>query len=109
MPIYENAVKLSVSCNRLDVIFFLFVNLIKNIINAEGGKRGQGQRESTQFPTLSLLGSLLGSIGSEEGLLLLISGLFLLTVAGTSSLRKLGPVPTTGVAKFSGLGRVLFS
>lgn len=39
--------------------------------------------------------------------MLLISGLFLLTVAGTSSLKKLGPDPTTGVAKLSGLGRVL--
>lgn len=62
--------------------------------------------DSTQFPTLSLLGSLLGSTGSGEPLLL-ISGLFLLTLAGTSSLKKLGPEPTTGVAKFSGLGRVL--
>ncbi len=43
------------------------------------------------------------------GPLLLMSGLFLLPVTELSSLRKLGPVPTTGVAKFRGLGRVLLS
>lgn len=59
-----------------------------------------------QVSTLTLFASM-PSGPSEDGPAVLISGLFLLL--GFSSLRKEGPVPTTGVAKLSGLGRVLLS
>lgn len=47
-------------------------------------------------------------MGSEEGPLAFVSGLFRLSTEA-SSRRKLGPDPTTGVAKLRGLGSVLLS
>jgi hypothetical protein len=45
---------------------------------------------------------------SEWGPAVLISGLFLFVILGPlSSLRKEGPDPATGVAKFRGLGNVV--